>query len=95
MPKYIDAEKLSDFARNHIGGMIDVNDIERFPVEEAEPIKHGHWIVKTVFGMVSASCSECRRGALGTVDKNDVFKPTLSPACPFCFARMDGADLKS
>ena len=31
MPRYIDAEKLCELARNHIDRTVDCNDIMRFP----------------------------------------------------------------
>lgn len=38
--KLIDANALMEFARNHINGMIDCNDIARFPTVETEPVRH-------------------------------------------------------
>lgn len=38
--KLIDANALMEFARNHTNGMIDCNDIARFPTVEAEPVRH-------------------------------------------------------
>lgn len=35
MPRYIDAEKLCELARNHINGTVDCNDIMRFPLANA------------------------------------------------------------
>ena len=35
MPRYIDAEKLYELARNHIDRTVDCNDIMRFPLANA------------------------------------------------------------
>ena len=42
--KLIDANALIEFARSHVNGMIDCNDIARFPAVEAESARHGRWI---------------------------------------------------
>ena len=34
MPRYIDAEKLCELARNHINRTVDCNDIMRFPLAD-------------------------------------------------------------
>ena len=38
--KLIDANALMEYARNHINGVIDCNDIARFPTVEAESVRH-------------------------------------------------------
>ena len=35
MPRYIDADKLCELARNHINRTVDCNDIMRFPLANA------------------------------------------------------------
>lgn len=35
MPRYIDADKLCELARNHIDRTVDCNDIMRFPLANA------------------------------------------------------------
>ena len=42
MKKYIDVDKLIEFANNHIAG-IDANDIARFPRADAQEVKYGKW----------------------------------------------------
>ena len=73
----IDAVALMEFAHNHVGGVIDCNDIARFPTIEAEPVRHGNW-VNSFVGMYA--CSKC--------GVNDRFG--LSRYCHNCGARMDG-----
>ena len=58
------------------------------PKVEAEPVRHGRWIVHTtwhgMFGLIHSECSECkfdRNGDLSTWK-----------FCPNCGARMDGGD---
>ena len=38
MAEYIDREALLAFAHNHVGGMIDSNDIARFPAADVRPV---------------------------------------------------------
>jgi hypothetical protein len=45
-----------EFARNHINGMIDCNDIARFPTTNAEPVRHGRWVHDD---LGHTYCSEC------------------------------------
>lgn len=42
MSRYIDAEKLCEFARNHINKSVDCNDIMRFPFADVQEVRHGH-----------------------------------------------------
>lgn len=44
----IDAEKLCEYARNQVSRSVDANDIMRFPTVDAEPVRHGKWILKGV-----------------------------------------------
>lgn len=43
MDDLISRSKLIEFANNHFGGVIDCNDIARFPTIDAEPVRHGRW----------------------------------------------------
>jgi rubrerythrin len=79
-------DALLEFARNHIDGKIDCNDIARFPYANAKPVRRGRWedcypndriISDTVY-----ACSVC--GA--AVFKN--FAPKMN-FCPNCGAKMD------
>lgn len=90
MPRYIDADALLEFANNHVGGVIDCNDIARFPTIEAEPVRHGTWIGIEYDGYADGcpvydlwECSECKHEHKGEED-------TLTDYCPDCGAKMDG-----
>ena len=41
--KYIEKEALMDFANNHVNGIIDTNDIARFPTADVVEVVHGRW----------------------------------------------------
>ena len=60
--------------------------IEAAPTIEAEPIRHGRWIVHTtwnrMFGLIHSECSECK------FDRNGDLSSWKF--CPNCGARMDG-----
>ena len=60
--------------------------IETAPTIDADPVRHGRWIVHTkwhgMFGLVHSECSECK------FDRNGDLSSWKF--CPFCGARMDG-----
>ena len=76
----ISRSALLEFARNHVGGVIDCNDIARFPLAAAEPVRHGRWIhdINNLFG-----CSECMERTTMS------FRTGLKNYCPNCGAKMD------
>lgn len=85
MARYIDVDKLIEFANNTILMSIDANDIARFPTEDVAPIKHGHW--KEVYDKDGDPffrrkfyCSVC----------NDWQTYGELDYCPNCGAKMDG-----
>ena len=88
MDKLIDKEALLKFARNHVGGTVDCNDIARFPTVDAERVKHGEWFELTEKEtgefpkMFRLTCSLCKY----TMLRDELWKP---PYCPNCGARMD------
>ena len=43
MDGLISRSKLIEFANNYFCGVIDCNDIARFPTIDAEPVRHGRW----------------------------------------------------
>lgn len=65
MSDLISRAALLEFAHNHINGYVDCNDIARFPSVDAEPVRHGRWILKAhdkranYLWTVTAHCSEC------------------------------------
>lgn len=79
--KLIDANALMEFARNHVNGMIDCNDIARFPTVAAESVRHGKWEEYQIPHIIC--CSECDYGTC--VDEKTKF-------CPNCGAKMDLED---
>ena len=60
--------------------------IENAPKVDAEPIRHGRWIVHTtwhgMFGLIHSECSECG------FDRNGDLSSWIF--CPNCGAKMDG-----
>lgn len=61
MPRYIDAEKLCEFARNHTNKSVDCNDIMRFPLADVQEVRRGHWIKFKIQDDVyeHMKCSNC------------------------------------
>lgn len=78
MSRYIDAEKLCEFARNHINKSVDCNDIMRFPFADVQEVKHGKWelIGKNVSKCTSCGCARNIKTQFGW------------NFCPVCGARM-------
>ena len=78
MSRYIDAEKLCEFARNHINKSVDCNDIMRFPTADVQEVKHGKWelIGKNVSKCTSCGCARNIKTQFGW------------NFCPVCGARM-------
>lgn len=78
MSRYIDAEKLCEFARNHINKSVDCNDIMRFPFSDVQEVKHGKWelIGKNVSKCTSCGCARNIKTQFGW------------NFCPVCGARM-------
>ena len=82
MSRYIDAEKLCEFARNHINKSVDCNDIMRFPFADVQEVKHGKWelIGKNVIKCTSCGCARNIKTQFGW------------NFCPICGARMGEED---
>ena len=78
MPRYIDAEKLCELAKNHINKSVDCNDIMRFPFADVQEVKHGKWelIGKNVSKCTSCGCARNIKTQFGW------------NFCPVCGARM-------
>lgn len=49
--RLIDADALANYANNQIVG-ITANDIMRFPTVDAEPVKHGRWLIRGIDKLV-------------------------------------------
>ena len=84
MSRYIDAEKLCEFARNHINKSVDCNDIMRFPTADVQEVRHGRW---EIFNNKIAQCSVCRYGrAIAT--------QFWWNFCPACGAKVEEEEQK-
>lgn len=56
----ISRSALLELAHNHVGGTVDCNDIARFPAVDAEPVRHGEWVISESPAHLSTiRCSEC------------------------------------
>lgn len=81
MPRYIDAEKLCELARNHINKSVDCNDIMRFPTADVQEVRHGVWEVACEIvndeRWYRIFCSNC---SMLSIVKYDY--------CPHCGAKM-------
>ena len=87
MSRYIDAEKLCEFARNHINKSVDCNDIMRFPFADVQEVRHGHWEFRFegTYSRTRCYCTVCKQpSGIGGIRKNQ-----LKPYCPNCGAKMD------
>ena len=87
MSRYIDAEKLCEFARNHINKSVDCNDIMRFPFSDVQEVRHGHWEFRFegTYSRTRCYCTVCKQpSGIGGTRKNQ-----LKPYCPNCGAKMD------
>lgn len=60
--------------------------VDTQPTIEAEPVRHGRWIVHTtwhgMFGLINSECSECKFDRNGDLSSWQF--------CPHCGAKMDG-----
>lgn len=70
MDDLISRSALMEFAHNRIGGVIDCNDIARFPTIDAEPVRHGRlefyedwgpstWLEPPDLNKAGWKCSNC------------------------------------
>lgn len=84
MPRYIDAEKLCELARNHINKSVDCNDIMRFPTADVQEVRHGRW--DTINSKVT-QCSVCGVS-------RDIRTQVGWNFCPVCGAKMDEEEQK-
>ena len=107
MDGLISRSKLIEFANNYFGGVIDCNDIARFPTIDAEPVRHGRWIETNKPGWVNGQfyetprlvCPFCTREAahysVEEAEQGGCVTTVLwlrTDYCPNCGAKMDGGD---
>lgn len=86
----ISRSALLEFAHNHIGGIVDCNDIARFLAVDAKPVRHGRWIVRGGY----IRCSECDAKTLwkdagGTGGFSHEYEQVCANYCHNCGAKMD------
>lgn len=81
----ISRKAMLEFAHNHINGTVDCNDIARFPVVDAEPVRHGRWI-QVITVPSYHYCSYCKSTHKMTMSCN---KYVLLKFCPNCGAKME------
>ena len=74
----INAAALCEYANNQKDKTIDANDIMRFPIVDAEPVRHGRWI------------SECEPHYECSVCHHWFHLYDRTNYCPNCGAKMDG-----
>lgn len=79
----ISRSALLELAHNHVGGVVDCNDIARFPGVDAEPVRHGRWFIKVNAIDRTFTCSKCWKWIIPTTN-------ALMNYCPNCGAKMDG-----
>lgn len=69
--------------------------IKNAPTIEAEPVKHGRWIIRDNpgTGWYRVTCSECGEDVTSTVPVIGFFPnaKVVWDYCPYCGARMDEA----
>lgn len=92
MAEYITKEQVLDWFRpyGHMDEPIPfetmVSDLRGMPAVDVAPVRHGQWIVKGyVCGETEYQCSECKETEWRT-------SASRLKYCPFCGAKMDGAD---
>lgn len=70
----------NDFERGFCWGVDEVvNLIDSAPTVDAEPVRHGQWVVNNHYGVIQ--CSSCRYGRVWGGGNY----------CSYCGAKMDGA----
>lgn len=101
MDDLISRSKLIEFANNHFGGVIDCNDIARFPTIDAEPVRHAENVTPTHPSDMFI-CGGC--GFVCEITKliyKDEDHPEVGPPeafeyeceyCPHCGSKMDAKE---
>lgn len=74
--------------------VVDVGEIENSPTIEAEPIKHGRWLIGVGENgePIGTYCSECGwswEKNVAAIQLNKVLSRIKTPRCPYCGAIMD------
>lgn len=71
MPRYIDADKLCELARNHIDRTVDCNDIMRFPFANVVEVVRCKDCIHRDPEDKKCDCSFQARGGIFPMDDND------------------------
>lgn len=100
MPRLIDADALVEKAYWHgehptvdrlfAEGVdaVDVSDIDNAPTIEAEPVRHGQWVIEMDdMGWLKHTCPNC-----GYVKRTDIHVSLGWNYCPNCGDKMDLED---
>lgn len=88
--RLIDADALCEYANNQKDKQIDANDIMRFTVIDAKPVRHGRWFKKSCWQPISTTATkdfpsyECTQCGWNRRFANEYHY------CPSCGAMMDG-----
>lgn len=57
-------DELRQYCEKRHCGSVPLEYIKQIPTIEAEPVRHGRWIVHTtwhgMFGLIHSECSECK-----------------------------------
>lgn len=89
----ISKSALLEFAHNHVCGMIDCNDIARFPAIDAVPVVHAEWLLcgSDDYDAGMYYCSACKdERYFGDEVNTSEEAEKYCHYCPNCGARMDG-----
>ena len=99
--RLIDADALKVYhginvGRNYGGlrAIVFKRDIDNALTIEAEPTKHGRWLIGAGENgePIGTYCSECGwswERNIAAIQLNKVFSRIETPRCPYCGARMD------
>jgi len=97
--RLIDADELIHFYfddedGNETFGFVPDEFIEEAPAIEAEPIKHGRWLIGVGESgePIGTYCSECGwswERNIVAIQLNKVLSRIKTPRCPYCGAIMD------
>ena len=86
MNRYINVDKLIEFANNTKDKTIDANDIARFPAADVRENVKAHWIDMKPTGDSRFMCSRCRcKEKVPTI----MGVPIVWGYCPNCGAEME------
>ena len=89
MVRYDDLRRYCE--KNHCGS-VQFEYIKQMFAVEAEPVRHGRWIIKPhgSYRQLRAFCSACgKHSGIGGIESNQ-----RKPFCPNCGARMEGVNQK-